>query len=252
MAKIVNIQEVSIDEIVPYENNAKIHGKEQIEKLKESIIEFGFLTPCLIDGDKNLIAGHGRVMAAKELGFETVPCVYIEGLTEEQRRAYILADNRLSELGEWDMDIVNVELSELDSLGFNIELIGFDYSPDLDDLEDDDKYTPKTDIPQYEPSGDVTFLEDLCDDTKAEQLMEEIREADISESEKAFLIKAAARHFRFNYKKIADYYANASEEVQRLMERSALVIIDYDNALANGYVRLSERLRELREADVNA
>ena len=126
MAKIADVQEVSLDLLRPYEQNAKKHGPEQVEKLKASMQEFGFLTPCLIDGDYNLIAGHGRVIAAKELGLETVPCVFIEGLSEEQRRAYILADNRLGELGEWDFDIVFEELEELDDFGFDVELTGFE------------------------------------------------------------------------------------------------------------------------------
>lgn len=84
------------------------------------------LSPCLIDRDFNIIAGHGRVLAAEELGLETVPCVFIEGLTEEQRRAYILADNRLTELGEWDVDVVIDELVDLGSMGFDVEVTGFE------------------------------------------------------------------------------------------------------------------------------
>lgn len=82
MAKIADLQEVAVNDLRPYERNAKIHGKEQIEKLKKSIEAFGFLTPCLIDRQRNLIAGHGRVMAAKELGLATVPCVLVEDLTD--------------------------------------------------------------------------------------------------------------------------------------------------------------------------
>lgn len=135
MAKIADVQEVSLEKLRPYERNAKKHGPGQIEKLKASIIEFGFLTPCLIDSDYNLIAGHGRVMAAKELGIKTVPCVFIEGLTDEQRRAYILADNRLGELGEWDMELVSDELENLRDNGLDIDLTGFS----IDDIiiEDD-------------------------------------------------------------------------------------------------------------------
>ena len=132
MAKIANLQEVAVDKLVPYERNAKIHGAEQIEKLKASIQEFGFLTPCLIDKDFNLIAGHGRVMAAKELGMKTVPCVFVDHLTKAERRAYILADNRLSELGEWDMNLVLEEIEVLDDVGFDVTLTGFDM-PDFDD-----------------------------------------------------------------------------------------------------------------------
>lgn len=126
MAKIVKVQEVAVSLLKPYEQNAKIHSKEQIEKIKASIQEFGFLTPCLIDKDYNLIAGHGRVMAASEAGMEAVPCVFIEGLSKAQRRAYILADNRLGELGKWNMDIVNDELMELNDMDFVVELTGFE------------------------------------------------------------------------------------------------------------------------------
>lgn len=135
MAKIAEVREVSLSSLVPYERNAKIHGPEQVEKLKASIQEFGFLSPCLIDRDYNIIAGHGRVMAARELGMEKVPCVFVEGLTDEQRRAYILADNRLTELGEWDMELVDIELADLDEMGFNVELTGF--SVDIDEPTED-------------------------------------------------------------------------------------------------------------------
>lgn len=125
MGKIEKIENVEVRKLVPYAKNAKIHGKKQLEKLKKSIEEFGFLTPCLIDKDFNIIAGHGRVMAAKELNIKKVPCVFVEGLSEQQRRAYILADNRLGELGEWDMDLVAQELNALTDDGFNIDLTGF-------------------------------------------------------------------------------------------------------------------------------
>ena len=126
MGKIAKVQEVPVSKLRPYEKNAKIHGTGQIEKIKASIEEFGFLTPCLIDEDFNIIAGHGRVMAAKDLGMESVPCVFVEGLTEAQRKAYILADNRLGELGEWDMELVISELEDLQAMDFDIELTGFE------------------------------------------------------------------------------------------------------------------------------
>ena len=125
MAKTTKMVEVAVSSLKPYNRNAKKHGEKQIEKLKASIEEFGFLSPCLIDKQNNIIAGHGRVMAAKELGLETVPCVYIEGLSDTQRRAYILADNRLTELGGWDMDLVSAELEALKDSGFEIDLTGF-------------------------------------------------------------------------------------------------------------------------------
>ena len=146
MGKIEKIESVEVGLLVPYANNAKIHGKNQLEMLKKSIQEFGFLTPCLIDKDFNLIAGHGRVMAAKALGMKEIPCVYVEGLSEEQRRAYILADNRLGELGEWDMDLVFEELNSLNDMDFDVSLTGFDFDgmnsskpeAEEDDFEEED------------------------------------------------------------------------------------------------------------------
>lgn len=136
MGKIAKVQEVTLSLLRPYEKNAKIHGSGQIEKLKASIKEFGFLTPCLIDNEYNLIAGHGRVMAAQELGMESVPCVFVEGLSDAQRRAYILADNRLGELGEWDSEIVQSELQSLLESGFDIELTGFELDDTIDNVSD--------------------------------------------------------------------------------------------------------------------
>ena len=101
MGQIVKQEKVRTSELIPYASNAKIHSEAQVKKIAASIREFGFLNPVLIDKDKNIIAGHGRVMAADLLKLEEVPCVYIEGLTEAQKKAYILADNRLGELAEW-------------------------------------------------------------------------------------------------------------------------------------------------------
>lgn len=152
MGKIEKIESVEVGLLIPYANNAKIHGKNQLEMLKKSIQEFGFLTPCLIDKDFNLIAGHGRVMAAKALGMKEIPCVYVEGLNEEQRRAYILADNRLGELGEWDMDLVFEELNSLNDMDFDVSLTGFDFDgmnssepeAEEDDFEEDIPEEPKS------------------------------------------------------------------------------------------------------------
>lgn len=126
MGEIKNIKQIGVDKLIPYVNNAKKHSDDQITKIASSIREFGFVNPVLIDKDFNIIAGHGRVMAAKKLGMECVPCLFIEGLTEAQRKAYILADNRLGELAEWDLELVQLELEELELADFDIDLTGFD------------------------------------------------------------------------------------------------------------------------------
>lgn len=133
MAKIEHIEHIKISELKAYENNAKKHPEKQLKLLEKSINEFGFVSPVLIDEDNNIIAGHGRTEAAKRLGIDKVPCVRVEGLTEEQRKAYIIADNKLNELGSWDKSLVASEISLLSTLNFNVDITGFniDSLPDL-------------------------------------------------------------------------------------------------------------------------
>ena len=122
---VKDLPTVRIDELIPYENNAKIHGPDQIEQLRRSLRQFGFVSPVLIDEDKNLIAGHGRVEAARAEGMTEVPYVTVSDLTEAQRRAYIIADNRLTEAGVWDAGRLKLEMQELQALKFDTELTGF-------------------------------------------------------------------------------------------------------------------------------
>lgn len=113
------------------------------------------------------------------------------------------------------------------------------------ETEEDDKYTKKVDIPQYLPSAICPNMIELVDDRKYKELLRNINNSGVREEEKQFLRLAATRHIVFTYSKIADYYAHASKEMQELMEQSALVIIDIDNAIANGYVKLSKNIKEI-------
>jgi len=126
----MQIQEVKISDLKPYEANARTHPKSQIDLLKRNIIRFGFTTPCLIDQNNVIIAGHGRVMAVKEMGWETVPCVVIDTLTDDEVKALRLADNQLGLLSGWDDNLLKEELISLgpdtellDLTGFNKDLI---------------------------------------------------------------------------------------------------------------------------------
>lgn len=107
------LEQVPIDKLVPYARNARTHSKEQIAQLRASLREFGFISPAVIDADYNILVGHGRITAAREEGYETVPCVFAENLTEAQKRAYILADNQLALNAGWDEEMLSVELSDL-------------------------------------------------------------------------------------------------------------------------------------------
>lgn len=115
-----------VADLVPYARNARVHSEEQILQLRASLREFGFVAPLLIDAQGNILAGHGRLMAAQAEDMEEVPCVLVEHLTDTQRRAYILADNRLAEQASWDAEMVSLELQELKNAGFDLTLTGFD------------------------------------------------------------------------------------------------------------------------------
>ena len=135
---------VSIDKLIPYVNNARTHSPEQINKLRSSLREFGFVNPVIIDKEFNIIAGHGRIMAARAEGIKEVPCVLADYLTEAQKKAYILADNRMAMDAGWDEEMLKVELEALEGESFDLSLTGFDEKELSDlfkeehDVEDDD------------------------------------------------------------------------------------------------------------------
>ena len=131
MKSTERFEKVDIDRLIPYARNARTHSKEQILQLRSSLREFGFINPIIVDKDLNIIAGHGRVLAAKAEGLKEVPCVFAEHLTETQKRAYILADNRLALNAGWDEELLALEFGELKDLGFDLELTGFG----LDEVE---------------------------------------------------------------------------------------------------------------------
>lgn len=117
---------VSTSKLIPYVNNARTHSQEQVNKLRGSLREFGFINPVIIDSDFNVIAGHGRLMAAKEEGIEEVPCVLVDYLTEAQKKAYILADNRYAQDAGWDEELLRIEIESLEGMDFDVSLTGFD------------------------------------------------------------------------------------------------------------------------------
>ena len=115
-----------LESLVPYARNPRTHSDEQVSQIAASIKEFGFTNPILLDGENGIIAGHGRLLAAKELGLEKVPCIDLSHLTEEQKRAYVIADNKLALNAGWNEELLRLELTDLKELGANLQLIGFD------------------------------------------------------------------------------------------------------------------------------
>ena len=176
------MQLVSIGKLIPYVNNARTHSKEQITKLRSSLREFGFVNPVIIDREFNVIAGHGRILAAKEENIEQVPCVFVDYLTEAQKKAYILADNRFALDAGWDEDMLRVEMEALQGMDFDISLTGFDEAEIADLFSADDNEAQEDDFDedaalQAEPfvkTGDLWILGRhhlLCaDSTKTEDV----------------------------------------------------------------------------------
>ena len=121
-----------VNGLIPYINNSRTHSEEQVNQICASINEFGFTNPLLIDEKDSIIAGHGRLMASKKLGMEEVPCIVLEGLTEAQKKAYIIADNKMALNAGWDEELLKIELENLKELDFDLELTGFN----IDELDD--------------------------------------------------------------------------------------------------------------------
>lgn len=114
--------------LIPYVRNSRTHSDAQVAQIAASIREFGWTNPVLVDGDRGIIAGHGRVLAARKLGIDRVPCIELANMTESQRRAYVIADNQLAQNAGWDLDLLKIEVGDLKDAGFDVGLLGFDAS----------------------------------------------------------------------------------------------------------------------------
>jgi hypothetical protein len=263
-----NIEQIPTADLIPYARNSRTHSDEQVAQIMASIREFGFCNPVLIDADGMIIAGHGRVMAATRMKLENVPCLRLSHLTDAQKRAYVIADNRIALSSGWDSELLANELSDLNADEFDLAVLGFDADELAKLLEfetgdgggelggdgtadGESQYTNKITAPIYEPKGERPPLSDLANKGKTQELMSEIDAADIPEDVKGFLTTAAQRHTVFNFRNIAEFYCHASADVQHLMERSGLIIIDMDKAIQNGFVHLSERLGAIADLELS-
>lgn len=122
----MQIEQVAVESLIPYARNSRTHSDEQVAQIAASIKEFGWTNPILIDGESGIIAGHGRLLAARKLGMKEVPVIQLSGMTDTQKRAYIIADNKLALNSGWDDDLLKLELDDLNLAEFKMELLGFD------------------------------------------------------------------------------------------------------------------------------
>ena len=228
-----------IGRLQTYVNNAKIHTGEQIEQIKASIREFGFNDPIGVwtnaEGKSEIVEGHGRYIAATELGMETVPVIHLDSLTDEQRRAYTHVHNQLTLSTGWDFSTLELELNSLD---FDFGEFGFDELVEDSDFDDDedlrDEYSQNLGKVVYEPKDTDWAVDDLynLDSARFDDVLDAIQDQDLRD----MLELRRAWFTDFNFSRIADYYAyQATPEEQRAFEALGLVLLDRDQLIENGF-----------------
>ena len=188
----LNVQQIELEQLVPYARNARTHSDSQVAQIAGSIAEFGFVNPVLVGDDNVIIAGHGRVMAAKKLGLQTVPTIKLDHLTENQRRALVIADNKIAENAGWDEELLRLELQNFADEDFDLDLLGFD-DVELDDLlaslDDDEAAALDENIPEVQENpvsrtGDVWIMGEhrlLCGDSTSEADMKKLMAGDLAD-----------------------------------------------------------------------
>ena len=231
--------------------NYRKHNDKNKSLIRKSLEECGAGRSIVIDNNGEIIAGNGIHEQAQKLGLKT-KIIETDGsdlvvvkrtdlnTSDEKRRQLAIMDNSTSDSSEFDLNLLQTdfEITDLQDFGIDIKI-----------KSEDDVYTSRINIPQYEVKNESVTLKDCLDKSKAQSLIDEIQKSNVTSEEKEFLINAAYRHLCFNYRNIAEYYAKADKQMQQLMEKSALVIIDYDDALKNGYTKLTDTIENLKKVD---
>ena len=234
-------EKIKTSKIKSNPDNPRIIKDERFKGLVQSIKEFPEmleLRPIVVDKDLMVLGGNMRLKACKELKLKDVYITKADNLTDEQKKEFIIKDN--TSFGEWDYS----QLSEWDNEQLN-EWGLENWNEEDDDIKDKEEvYTKNIEAPTYEPKNEKPKEEELYNEDKVKELIKKISLSNIEKEEKEFLIKAAYRHTVFNYQSIADFYSHSNKEVQELMEESALVIIDFNKAIENGYVKLSKEIEQ--------
>ena len=250
LTKVASIRQERwrVEDLNPAEYNPRKRlkpGDDEYERLKRSIETFGYVDPIIVNADGTVIGGHQRLFVLRDLGFSEAD-VAVVNLNKNDEKALNIALNKIS--GEWDEEKLSAIFAELQAEEYDATVSGFDddvisslLGTVSEEVEAEEAYTQKVDAPHYEIKGETPDIEELYSMEKTSALLEKIEAAeDVGEDEKAFLRTAAMRHVVFDYRNIAEYYASASMPTQRLMEESALVIVDFGDAIKNGFVRLRE------------
>lgn len=254
---------VDVTSLVPWDRNPVIHTAAEIEELRALVASSVWTDPLVARrSDRRIIAGHRRRLAALEAlrldpswtlpdapGVGLVPVRFVE-VDDATAARLTIADNAMTKQSAWDDSVLVEMLREMDDpagLGFDDEALAAMLASS-DDPGLSEVYTRKISPPVYEPCSTCPPpVSSLCDTRKSEDLLAEIRQACLPTEIQTFLEAAAARHVRFNFRAIAEFYAHADASTQRLMERSALVVIDFGDAIANGFVRMTKHLGEIAD-----
>jgi len=180
----MQIQEVAVEALIPYAKNSRTHSDAQVAQIAASIKEFGWTNPILIDGTKGIIAGHGRLMAARKLGYDKVPVIQLKDMTESQKKAYVIADNQLAMNAGWDIDLLKIEVADLQEDGFDLELLGFDnkmldslLEPEVKDGLTDEDAVPELPKEPKTKLGDIYILGEhrlMCGDSTSIEAVEKL------------------------------------------------------------------------------
>lgn len=249
-------RQTKIAKLIPHPRNYRSHPQEQIDHIRASLREHGFYRNVVATSDLTILAGHGVVMAAEQEGMTSVPVIVIDTKPDSAQALKILAgDNFVAQMSEDDDAALRDILADLkvsdDLLGTGFDEVPNPFGPDSDDDGAPGKtYTKSVVAPTYEPKAEVApDTGELFDSTVTQNLVDAILAEDLPDDVQQFLILAANRHTKFRFDRIAEFYAHAAPAVQRLMEDSALVIVDFDSAIKNGFVRLTERVEGLFKQD---
>ena len=253
----IRIERKRLDDLNPAEYNPRKRlkpGDEEYEKLKRSVETFTYVDPIIVNADGTVIGGHQRLFVLRDLGY-TEADVSVVDLSKNDEKALNIALNKIA--GEWDEVKLAEIFADLKAAEYDATVTGYEEDAisalvgkiQLDE-EMTNEYSQKVDPVQYEITGETPEIWELFSDTKYRELLTDIEsDGSITEEEREFLKLAAARHIVFNYRNIAEYYAAASPSMQGLMEDSALVIIDFNDAVKNGYVRISGIIDEMVQED---
>lgn len=238
------IEKRNIDDLKGYEKNPRKFTDKGLKDLKKSLENCGDANIITINKDNTVLGGHARLTVMKQLGYKEVDVKVPDRLLNDKECQEIVIRLNANTAGEWDFEKLEEDFDTEE-----LEDWGLDGFLTADDVENDNPYTMKVEIPVYEPKTSCPAIETLCNQEKCNSLIKEIEKANIPDDIKEFLKLGAYRHLRFSYKDIAEFYCHQNKEVQELMERSALVIIDFDKAIENGYVKFCKEIYEFAGLD---